>query len=126
MSEELSKVDGVLDVSSIVNVPLLYSPKITIEDLADEPRTLLSKSIDKDLAITEFLESPIYRDNILSENIEITAILLTIAIDKKYMALAENRDNLRQRSNEVGLTTEETKQLDIANTKFNDYQKNRS
>ena len=157
MSEELSKVDGVLDVSSIVNVPLLYSPKITIEDLADEPRTLLSKgidknlaiteflespiyrdnilsenveitailltiAIDKNLAITEFLESPIYRDNILSENIEITAILLTIAIDKKYMALAENRDNLRQRSNEVGLTTEETKQLDIANTKFNDYQ----
>ena len=122
MSEKLSKVDGVLDVSSIVNVPLLYSPKITIEDLADEPRTLLSKGIDKDLAITEFLESPIYRDNILSENIEITAILLTIAIDKKYMALAENRDNLRQRSNEVGLTTEETKQLDIANTKFNDYQ----
>ena len=122
MSEELSKVDGVLDVSSIVNVPLLYSPKITIEDLADEPRTLLSEGIDKDLAITEFLESPIYRDNILSENIEITAILLTIAIDKKYMALAENRDNLRQRANEVGLTTEETKQLDIANTKFNDYQ----
>ena len=35
ISEELSKVDGVLDVSSIVNVPLLYSPKITIEDLAD-------------------------------------------------------------------------------------------
>ncbi|MED6344366.1 MAG: MMPL family transporter, partial [Pseudomonadota bacterium] len=122
MSEELSKVDGVLDVSSIVNVPLLYSPKITIEALADEPRTLLSKGIDKDLAITEFLESPIYRDNILSENVEITAILLTIAIDKKYMALAENRDNLRQRANEVGLTTEETKQLDIANTKFNDYQ----
>ena len=111
MSEKLSKVDGVLDVSSIVNVPLLYSPKITIEDLADEPRTLLSKGIDKDLAITEFLESPIYRDNILSENIEITAILLTIAIDKKYMALAENRDNLRQRSNEVGLTTEETLSL---------------
>ena len=80
------------------------------------------KVLIKILAITEFLESPIYRDNILSENIEITAILLTIAIDKKYMALAENRDNLRQRANEVGLTTEETKQLDIANTAFNDYQ----
>ena len=97
ISNKLSIIDGVENVSSIVNVPLLYSPKVTIDSLANEPLTLMSADINKELAINEFLNSPVYKNNILSQDKNTTAILLTIAIDSDYVALAEKRDALRQR-----------------------------
>jgi len=48
---------------SLLDVPLLYSPKIEVADLKDKLNTLLSPGVDRDLARQEFLNSPIYKES---------------------------------------------------------------
>src|SRR5690606_28943947 len=65
LTEDLGTIPGVTNVQSLVNVPLLFSPKIAIADLQDEPRTLLTPGTDREAAKKEFQTSPIYRNLIL-------------------------------------------------------------
>ena len=111
LQDELAMVDGVTGVQSILNVPLLYSPKLSITDVADGIRTLSSPEVDRDLARKEFLESPIYKDLILSPNGETTALMLTLELDKEGLDLVRERDSLRRKRNEEGLSAEEEQRL---------------
>ncbi|MFB0989334.1 MAG: RND family transporter, partial [Porticoccaceae bacterium] len=59
LRSELLDIQGVESVLSMLDVPLLYSPKIDITDLTGELTTLMSKGVDKQLAQQEVLNSPI-------------------------------------------------------------------
>ena len=121
MHKELEKVDGVASVLSMMNVPLLYSPKITVSQLKDAPRTLSLPDIDRDMVRKEFLESPIYKDLILSKDGQTTAILATMELDKEYLSLVNARDTLRIKRDADGLTSEEIIELENVSKKFLDY-----
>ena len=121
MHKELEKVDGVASVLSMMNVPLLYSPKITVSQLKDAPRTLSLPDIDRDMVRKEFLESPIYKDLILSKDGQTTAILATMKLDKEYLSLVNARDTLRIKRDADGLTSEEIIELENVSKKFLDY-----
>ena len=54
------KIQGVSEVLTILDVPLLNSPKIGFSDLSNEQRTLRDKDIDLSLAKEEFKSSPLY------------------------------------------------------------------
>ncbi len=121
MHKELEKVDGVASVLSMMNVPLLYSPKITVSQLKDPPRTLSLPNIDRDMVRKEFLESPIYKNLILSKDGQTTAILATMKLDDKYLSLVNARDTLRIKRDADGLTSKETIELEDVSKKFLDY-----
>jgi len=121
MHKELEKVDGVASVLSMMNVPLLYSPKITVSQLKDPPRTLSLPNIDRDMVRKEFLESPIYKNLILSKDGQTTAILATMKLDNKYLSLVNARDTLRIKRDADGLTSKETIELEDVSKKFLDY-----
>ena len=121
MHKELEKVDGVASVLSMMNVPLLYSPKITVSQLKDPPRTLSLPNIDRDMVRKEFLESPIYKNLILSKDGQTTAILATMKLDNKYLSLVNARDTLRIKRDTDGLTSKETIELEDVSKKFLDY-----
>jgi predicted RND superfamily exporter protein len=121
MHKELEKVDGVASVLSMMNVPLLYSPKITVSQLKDPPRTLSLPNIDRDMVRKEFLESPIYKNLILSKDGQTTAILATMELDNEYLSLVNARDTLRIKRDADGLTSEETIELENVSKKFLDY-----
>ncbi|MFT7267415.1 MAG: putative RND superfamily exporter protein [Porticoccus sp.] len=121
MHKELEKIDGVANVISMMNVPLLYSPKITVSQLKDAPRTLLLPGIDKGMVRKEFLESPIYKEMILSQDGQTTAILATMELDEKYLSLVGARDTLRIKRDTKGLNPEELIELDNVSKEFLDY-----
>ena len=121
MHKELEKVDGVASVLSMMNVPLLYSPKITVSQLKDPPRTLSLPNIDRDMVRKEFLESPIYKNLILSKDGQTTAILATMKLDNEYLSLVNARDTLRVKRDTDGLTSKETVELEDVSKKFLDY-----
>jgi predicted RND superfamily exporter protein len=121
MHEELAKIDGVASVTSMLNVPLLYSPKISVSQLKEEPRTLLLPDTDRQLARKEFLESPIYRDLILSKDGQTTAMLATMELDEKYLELVSARDTMRVKRDTEGLSPEEVIQLEQISKEFLDY-----
>ena len=110
--DELKQIEGVANVTSMLDVPLLYSPKVKISQLKDEPRTLMDEDTNRDMARKEFLESPIYRNLILSPDGQTTALLATMELDRKYLDLVRKRDALRLKRDTEGLTPEEEIELE--------------
>ena len=121
LTEDLKQIDDVVNVLSIVNVPLLYSPRITVSQLKDEPRTLLTPGVDRAMVKQEFLNSPVFRNLILSQDGQTTALLASIAVDQKYIDLVRGRDALRYKRKMEGLSTDESLELDRISKEFLDY-----
>lgn len=116
LQAELAAIEGVETVNSILNVPLLYSPKQNLREIAKQPRTLLSQGqdqtpTDKTLAKQEFLTSPIYRELILSPDGQTTALQLNLTVDKTLIDLVSQRDALITKRNQQGLSAAEEQQL---------------
>lgn len=121
MRDELKAIKGVETVTSMLDVPLLYSPKVSVSKLKEDPRTLLQEDTDRSMAKTEFLESPIYRDLILSKDGQTTALLAVMKLDSQYLKLVKERDTLRIKRDTEGLSAEETIELEKASQAFLDY-----
>ncbi|KUJ82482.1 hypothetical protein AWR36_011810 [Microbulbifer flavimaris] len=112
LRDELAQVQGVESVQTILDVPLLYSPKPEISELADGIRTLSTPGTDKDEARQEFLSSPIYRDLILSPDGQTTALLVNLELDRRGLELVRERDALRRQRDSEGLTESEAARLE--------------
>jgi len=111
LRDELASVEGVVSINSILDVPLLYSPRQSIAELVSEPRTLQSEGMDYALAKHEFLNSPVYKDLILGPDGQTTALQLNLEVDSRYLYLVQRRDELR-----LALSTArpETDDLDVS------------
>ncbi|WP_394201030.1 efflux RND transporter permease subunit [Marinagarivorans algicola] len=118
LHKELANIEGVTGINSILNVPLLYSPKLSLRDMAKEPRNLLDPGVDRTLAKAEFLESPIYRKLILSPDGNTTALQLNLAVDLEYIRLVSARDDLRLKQKKQGLNAQEAAALKAVSAEF--------
>lgn len=122
LQNDLSVVEGVENVNSILNVPLLYSPKVSLSGMAKETRTLLSDGVDREQAKQEFWQSPIYRNMLLSPSGQTTALLLNLEVDNRYIELVRQRDSLRLLRDEQGLSDEQAAELALVSLQFRQYQ----
>ena len=118
---DLSAIEGVESMLSMLDVPLLYSPKIGIADLKEELNTLLSEGVDKQAAKQEFLNSPIYKDVLLSADGQTTGMLATLALDETYLQLVTQRDDLRLIRDISGLSSTQEEELAAVTQQFLDY-----
>ena len=121
LRDELAAIKGVESMLSLLDVPLLYSPKISVADLKNELNTLLSPGVDRQLAREEFLNSPIYKNLILSADGQTTGMLATLELDQKYLDLVSARDALRLIKSNQDLTLEQQIELDRVSQEFLDY-----
>jgi Predicted exporters of the RND superfamily len=94
LRDELAAVEGVVSLNSILDVPLLYSPKLTISEMVAGSRNLLTPGVDFTQAKQEFLTSPAYRNLILGPDGQTTALQLNLRVDEKYIELVKKRDTL--------------------------------
>ncbi len=124
LQQGLAGIRGVESINSILNVPLLYSPKQSLREIASNPRTLLSEGVDRQLAKQEFLTSPIYRELILSPEGQTTALQLNMAVDYRYLDLVGERDALRAKDREGELRPGEKAQLQKVSEEFLAYRTN--
>lgn len=121
LRDELLQIEGVASTNSILDVPLLYSPLQSLKQIADDPRTLLTGGMDRELAKQEFVESPIYRDMLLGPDGQTTALLLNLAVDNRYIDLVRQRDGLRLLRDSEGLSAEQEQELASVSQEFLDY-----
>ncbi|MDP7318806.1 MAG: MMPL family transporter [SAR324 cluster bacterium] len=110
LSRDLEKLERVESVTSILNVPLLQSPPKPVKELLEHVPTLESPGIDRELARQEFLNSPIYQDNLVSKDFKTTALLVNLHDDPLNRELREQRDKLRRKQKTGTLSTEEQAQ----------------
>ena len=113
LRDELSNLDTIDSVVSILDVPLLKSPPKSLSDLEEDVPNLLSPGTDKNLAKQELLTSKLYRNLVISSDGKTTAMLLNMVLDKELKSLIEARDVLREKRLAEALDTDELIQLEI-------------
>jgi predicted RND superfamily exporter protein len=86
LGQQLGHISGLSTVTNILTVPLLNSPPVTLASLQQQTPTLLSPTTDVRLAQQELVNSPLYRNLLISTDSKTTALLLYISKDKKKPA----------------------------------------
>ena len=97
MADELARIDGVAGVTTLLDVPLLESPPLSLTDLAraDSMPTLRDPKVDRSLALTELTTSPIYRNLLVSDRGDLTAVQVSLQADGDAETLLDEREALR-------------------------------
>ncbi len=108
---DLLKLERVESVTSILDVPLLESPPKPIKEMIKDVLTLESEGIDKTLARKELLNSPIYENNLVSEDFKTTAILANLHDDNVWHDFVKQRNQLRDKEKAGTITEEERIEL---------------
>ena len=119
--DDLGSVNGVSSVMSVLDVPLLYSPKLTMSDLGSPLKTLRNDTVDKVLAEKELLDSPIYSQLLTSKDMDTTAIQVNLTRDNTYFELMDRRDSLRQQQQLMPLSVDQQEKLLDAEAEFKAY-----
>jgi len=105
--EALRAVDGVEEVQSLLDVPLLKSPPVPLDALSEGVRTLRDPATDRALAQKELLESPLFRNLLLSPDGQTTALQVTLSPDETFDALLGERQRWLLEAESRSLTPEE-------------------
>ena len=121
LRDDLSQLEEIESVVSILDVPLLNSPNVKLSKLSTDIRTLQSPGLDKELARKEFLDSPIYRKLLMSFDGKTTALQVIFKRDETYFSLMNKRNQLKEKKLEFRLTNEESAELNKAIRKFKEY-----
>ena len=123
LRQKLSQLERVESVTTILNVPLVNSPKVTLSELADTDnvRTLETPGIDSEMARRELRESPIYRNNLVSADGKTTALIVLFERDERYLTLLQGRNALKEKKQLSGLNPEESKQFARITEEFDAY-----
>ena len=118
---DLEAIDGVSTVMSILDVPLLYSPRVSIGSLIAGVKTLRDEGVDRDLVAEEFRHSPIYKQLLSSTDAKTTALQVGLVRDQTYNRLLDERDRLRVLNAAGDLSKADTDSLILAEQVFKDY-----
>ncbi|MBT5472537.1 MAG: MMPL family transporter [Nitrospina sp.] len=121
LSDELSKLERIHSIDNILNVPLLNSPRVEIAKLATDIRTLETPGVDREMARKEFLESPIYKNLLMSPDGKTTIIRVNFKRDEKYFDLLYKRNALREKISKSEFAHEDQTLFDNAQKKFRNY-----
>lgn len=111
LTKKLEALPDINSTVSILNAPLLQSPVKPIKELVKALPTLQSKDINLTLVKKEFLTSPLYKNNLVSEDFKTTAIVLNLNDDKRYFSLLEKRNALLNKEQNGTISQKEKKDL---------------
>ncbi|MCI6988869.1 MAG: MMPL family transporter [Campylobacter sp.] len=121
LSKKLESLDFVQSVLSILNVPLFENHPMQITDLLGHIPSLKDENVSLENAKKEFLSSPLYASNLVSDDFKTTAIVINLIIDEKYYDFIKARDELLQKQKDSKLSVDEKAKLEIINSKFKTY-----
>ena len=79
---------------SIVDIPLVESSDLTFTEMIDNVPNILSDNVDLARAEKEILNSPIYKNLIISEDGYTTAIQINLVANNELLELARERSDL--------------------------------
>lgn len=116
LRDELSTIESVESVFSLLEVPLLTSSGIALSELAENVPTLATHSqIDRQQVRDEIVASPVFSELILSGDGETTALLLTLKDSPELERVFAERSALRLREQQGELSAEDRTALTAVN-----------
>ena len=120
LREELRKVTSVDTVLTILDAPLLQSSDVPFTEMINDIPSLEKPGVDRDKAKDELINSPIYRELIVSVDGQTTALLLGLVEDQHYNSLRRSRDELRAKRRDAGLSAEEAQTLERITAEYDE------
>lgn len=111
LKDELTALEGVKSVVSILDVPLLESPPMPVKEMVKNVRTLESPETDMELAKKEFLTSPIYRNLMVSPDFKTTALQVNLPEDELFRTLLNRRNKLKEKLKDGDISEPEKLEL---------------
>jgi predicted RND superfamily exporter protein len=118
LRDEIAAMDNVESVISLLDVPLIQSPPISLAELSEEVPTLESPRTDTALAREEFLSSPMYRNLIIGADGRTTAMQINFRRDDTWHRLLKQRNELREKNLSGELTSGEQATLGAVSAQF--------
>ena len=95
MKDRIEEMARVASIDSIFNVPLLKIADVPLTDLANNIRTLDDPGIDIDAAREDLASNLAYRNVLLSEDAQTTALIVNFVPTEERDAVADQRAVLR-------------------------------
>ena len=102
--EKLTWVDSVI---TVIDVPLLKSTDENLMDRLKNYKNLAYPEIDRKRGFEEILNSPIYKNYVISEDGKTSGIVVYLKKDKRLAEFIKIKDKYFIQSEETGLTKEE-------------------
>lgn len=121
LRSDLSALPRVSSVMTILDVPLLESPRVGLTTLTSGGMKTLRDDVDRELVAKEMRDSVLYRSLLVSPDATTTALQVNLERDEKYIELLERRDALRARANAGELSPVEKDMLAVVEQEFDEY-----
>ncbi len=107
ISKKLSDLQEVYSVFTINKAPILLLNKTNLLDLAnDNYETIIDTNLAIKDVLNEFAKSPIYSDQIINENKNITSIVIFLNENNKALDLKENKNLYLSKGKYYSIKTE--------------------
>jgi len=116
--EKLSWVDSVI---TIIDVPLLKSTDEGLMERLKNYKTLAYPEIDRERGFNEILNSPIYRNYVISEDGKTSGIVVYLKKDERLAEYIKVKEKYFNQSNETGLSKEEKINYKKFTKEYEDY-----
>ena len=121
LRDSLTAIERVESVISILDVPLVQSPPMSLEELEQRIRKLADPDTNLVLAERELRQSPLYSNRLMGPHGDTTAMRVNFRRDPIYERLHKGRNKLREKQLESELTSEEEQELIRLTNEFKQY-----
>ena len=92
LKSKLENLENVHEVITLIDLPLLKVANVPLKRLnADKIKTIIDPDIDISLAKKEILESPIFKNLIVSEDGQLTSLIVNLKRDEQFVELLRKR-----------------------------------
>ena len=111
LKNDLTKLKWANNVITILDVPLLKNNDDPLAERIKNFKTLSSEDADKKRGFEEIINSPIYKEFVISKNGKTSGILVYIKTDKKLSDLIRVKNNYLNKKDKGQFTSEDKKEM---------------
>ena len=123
LKNDLTNLSWANNVITILDVPLLKNNDEPLAERIKNFKTLSSEDSDKERGFKEIINSPIYKEFIISKDGKTSGILVYIKTDKKLSDLIKTKNNYLNKRDKGQLTSEDKKEYKKFLKKYDNYKK---
>ena len=123
LKNDLNNLSWTNNVITILDVPLLKNNDDPLAERIKNFKTLVSKNVDKERGFKEIINSPIYKNFVISKDGKTSGILVYIKPDEKLSELIKIKNSFLDKEEERKLTKEEKKEFRKFKNEYDNYKK---
>ena len=123
LKNDLKNLSWANNVITILDVPLLKNNDDPLTERIKNFKTLSSDDVDKERGFEEIINSPIYKEFVISEDGETSGILVYIKTDQKLADLTKIKNDYLNKKNKGQLSSEDKKEYKKFLKKYDNYKK---